>query len=208
MNKKILILVEGENTEVRYFQSFKKIEKYRRNLAGLDIEIYKPKDHSPKGLLKEAKKKIDELRSIKLKYEKIWIVLDKDGHFGVPETFEETRVWNQRNKNSIIEIAFSHICFERWILLHFEKSARPFMNCDEIIRYIHSNYDSEYNKKIHYNFTKLIEESNLKQTIENAKWLEKQKENELATMQLYDINPYTTVHKLAEYIFNVAIRKE
>lgn len=205
MNKKILILVEGKNTEVRYFESFKKIEKYRRNLAGLDIEIYKPKDHSPKGLLKEAKKKVDELKRIQLKYERIWIVLDKDGHFGVPETFEETRVWNQKNKNNIIEIAFSYICFERWVLLHFEKSTKPFMNCDEVIRYIHAYYDSNYTKKTNYDFTKLIEETKLKQTIENAKWLEKQKENDLVTMQLYDINPYTTVHKLVEYIFDIAM---
>ncbi|HMV42990.1 MAG TPA: RloB family protein [Leptospiraceae bacterium] len=207
MNNKILILVEGENTEVHYFQSFKKIEKYRRNLVGLDIEIYKPKDHSPKGLLKEAKKKIDDLKRIKLKYEKIWIVLDRDGHFGVSETFEETRVWNQNKKNTKIEIAFSNICFERWILLHFEKSARPFMSCDEIVSYIHANHDSEYNKKIHYDFTELIEETKLKVAIENAKWLERQKEDDLENMQLYDINPYTTVHYLAEYIFAVATRK-
>lgn len=205
MNKKILILVEGENTEVRYFQSFKKIEKYRRNLAGLDIEIYKPKDHSPKGLLDEAKKKIKELKKIQLNYENVWIVLDRDGHFGVSQTFNETQIWNQNKKNTKIEIAFSHICFEFWILLHFEKSAKPFMNCDEVVRHIHANFDTEYNKKIHYDFTKLIEETKLRHAIENAKWLEKQKENDLQTKQLHEINPYTTVHELAEYIYNVAI---
>src|SRR3546814_2092815 len=37
-------------------------------------------------------------------------------------------------KGQQFELAISNPCFEVWVLLHFERSARPFANCQEVIR--------------------------------------------------------------------------
>jgi hypothetical protein len=46
LKPRILILVEGTETEVKYFNAFKKSDKFKRKLEAVQIDIYKPKDHS------------------------------------------------------------------------------------------------------------------------------------------------------------------
>lgn len=199
---RILILVEGIETEIKYFNSFKKSDKFRRKLETVTIDIYKPKDHSPKGIADEAKKKIKEGNKDKYPYQEIWIVFDRDKHPKVPETFNEVKAHN--NKNQIkINIAFSNICFEYWILLHFEQTSKPFNRCDEnknhepnVIDYIKKNHDNDYTKAS-YNFLNLIE-SKLEVALKNAIWLEKRNESEQSP--IYEINPYTNVHHLVTKI--------
>ena len=54
INKRGLILCEGE-TEENYFTGLITQEKYRRKFASIDVDIFKPKNHSPLGLVNKAK---------------------------------------------------------------------------------------------------------------------------------------------------------
>ncbi len=206
MNKKtrkiqlrILILTEGEKTEINYFNSFKRSEKYRRNLSGIDIKIYKPKDHSPLGLVKEAIGKA-KIKNKDDKYDIIWIVFDKDGHEGIPNTFEEVKQHNQDNPNNKINIGFSSICIEYWILLHFEKTSKPFQKCNEVINHIKKEkYITDYDKG-KFKYETLVEKEKIDKAVENAKWLANQQESELKSNRIYEMNPITTVHKLVKML--------
>lgn len=206
LKPRILILVEGEKTEIKYINSFKKHDKFRRMLETVKTEVYKPKDHSPRGLVNEAKRRVKNSKKDKYPYKEIWLVFDKDGHKQIPDTFNDVHEHNNNQNNkkikTFIEIAFSNICFEYWILLHFEKTSKPFNRCDEnknhepnVIAYIQKNHDPNYNKS-DYNFLPLLEK--VSTAVENAKWLEKQ--NEKIEEKLYNKNPYTDVHKLTEKI--------
>jgi len=55
LQKRGLILCEGE-TEEYFFKGIITNRKRRRNLSSIDVDIYKPRNHSPKGLINEAKK--------------------------------------------------------------------------------------------------------------------------------------------------------
>lgn len=204
LKPRILILVEGIETEVKYFNAFKKSDKFKRKLEAVQIDIYKPKDHSPKGIASEAKSKIKIANNEKYPYQEVWLVLDRDKHSKVAETFNEILAHNNSHKIKIY-IAFSNICFEYWILLHFEQTSRPFNRCDEnknheanVIDYIKKNHEPKYDKS-NYNFLQLIE-TKLDTAIKNAVWLEKRNETELIKSQKYEINPYTDVHYLVDKI--------
>ena len=53
--KRILILCEDGKSSLYYFKAFKKDEKFKRELATVNIEVFQPKDFSPRGLVEEAK---------------------------------------------------------------------------------------------------------------------------------------------------------
>ena len=52
-------------------------------------------------------------------YESTWAVFDKDYH---PEHKEAFKLAKQEIDENKVNIAFSSISFEQWILLHFEKT--------------------------------------------------------------------------------------
>jgi RloB-like protein len=92
-----------------------------------------------------------------------------------------------------IQIVFSNVCFEFWILLHFEYTTRAFHNCDEIIKYIRQNHDADYAKaKDHF--------VRLNPLIPTAK------QNAIRLLKhwafderpYWELNPYSNAHQMIE----------
>src|SRR3546814_12188831 len=63
-------------------------------------------------------------------------------------------------KGQQFELAISNPCFEVWVLLHFERSARPFANCQEVIRSLkqHRPEYTKSNKVVHDGTLGLLED--------------------------------------------------
>ena len=132
----IRLFCEGRKTEPNYFNEYFKAKGFHQpNMAS------KPKDHSPKGVAKAAKAEYKKAKSLGFKEDKIfiWAIFDRDGHAEIPDAIALLR-------GTPIGIAFSNICFEYWILLHYENTSRQFHHCDEVISYIYQNHDSDYGK--------------------------------------------------------------
>ncbi len=126
-------------------------------------------------------------------YNEIWIVLDRNGHANIDQALITAR-------DNKINVALSVVCFEYWILLHFEKTTKPFSKCDDIISYIKKNYISNYDKKI--NYYALLKEK-IEEAINNAKWLEKQVNIDLENgVKIQDLPSYTNVHWLVRKLIN------
>ena len=131
---------EDEKSAKLYFESFKRDEKLKRLLSSVDIEVVHPKDYSPVGLVKEAKLKKQKAKRDRNPYNEVWIVLDKDDHANMGQAMNTA-------KDNKISVALSIICFEYWVLLHFEKTTSVFNKCDDIISYIKKKHFQEYQKK-------------------------------------------------------------
>jgi hypothetical protein len=182
---RILILCEGES-EVIYLKGY----RVDKRLSGVVVEIYQPNNFSPLGLLNEAKKKIKEAKKDGLPYEAVWIVFDKDAHAFIAQTFEESLQSN-------IQIAFSLISFERWVLLHFEQSKRFFLTTAEMIHYIEKNHLPNYGKTQPYSVLK----PRLSKALDHANWLHLQNEFELNNgSKPYDLQAYTDFDKLIQFL--------
>ncbi|MFH0735260.1 MAG: RloB family protein [bacterium] len=189
-NKRVLILCEDSKSSLDYFKSFQKDEKYKRNLSAWNIEIYQPENYSPLGLVEEAKKKQKRAKQDKNEYDKIWIVLDKDKHANIKDAL------NTITQLKNIEYALSIICFEYWILLHFEKTTKAFETGDKIINYIKSKHFPEYDKGICC-YDTLIDKINT--AITNGEWVVKTAQYDLDRgTNVAELGAYTNVHELVK----------
>jgi hypothetical protein len=130
------IVCEGKTTEPNYFQPILKAYGW----AG--AKATKPKDNSPVGVVREAKKLYKQAAKSKIPKPNIhvWAVFDRDGHANLKQAIQDAQANN-------INVAFSSVCFEYFILLHFEKCTRPFTDCKEVISYLKEKYNQDYTKK-------------------------------------------------------------
>lgn len=189
ISKRILILCEDEKSSKFYFDSFKRDEKLKRFLSSVEVEVVHPKDHSPVGLVNEAKEKKKKAKRDRNAYNEIWIVLDKDGHANMNLALDTAR------DNDIL-VALSVVCFEYWILLHFERCKKIFTKCDDVLSYIKNEHFSNYKKNTNV-YTSLKDKIDI--AIENGIWLMKENKNDIERgTKIYDLSVYTDVHILVQ----------
>jgi RloB-like protein len=99
-----LIFCEGENTEPHYFNGFR--------LKTATVKSLRIKKGNAKLFVNKA---IEHKNNNPIKYDQYWIVIDFDNES--QETFDEAM---RLAKVNDIQIAYSSLSFEYWILCHFE----------------------------------------------------------------------------------------
>jgi hypothetical protein len=181
----IFIACEGKNTEPLYFERIKEEIEDEEQFA---LTIYPERSNNnhksdPIGLIEEAQRRIND-------FDEVWVVYDKDGYTKHQEAVElAATIINGK----IVNIAFSSIAFEHWVLLHFEKNKNAFPKSRDIIDYLTFNsYFPNYNKSGEadsYPFLK----PHLPTALENAAWLRFQMRQQLVDTPRHSINPYTDV---------------
>lgn len=193
ISKRILILCEDEKSSKLYFQSFRRDQKLKRDLASVDVQVIHPKNHDPIGLVNKAKEMKSKAKRDRNPYEEIWIVLDRDGHVNIDKAI----LTAEANK---IMIALSVICFEYWVLLHYEQTTKSFRKCENIISYIKKNHFAEYQKCD--NCYEVLKDK-VHTAIANGLWLDKQVENDFDRgIRSYEMSAYTNVHSLVMKLIN------
>ena len=188
-----LILCEGE-TEVRYFTDFLTLEKHRRKFTAIDVKAYKPKNHSPVGLVHKAKQHKKEAKDLKSNLEFVWVVFDRDGHENIPQAFDEARTCKPP-----VKIAFSVPCFEYYVLLHFERTTKSYTSCQELAKKV-KDYLPAYDKNKDFKlFYELYDKREV--AAENAKkCLEHFRPDLEDGRQVYELSAYTNVHELTDFL--------
>lgn len=187
VKKVFQIFTEGEATEPQYIRGY--IEEYllRNNCFGKVLFAFKPKNHDPASLLANAKSSDADY---------VWIVFDRDGHDKIPETFNEA-------KKCDIEIAFSSISFETWILMHFEYSTRSYSKCQELTSdsSLFNKHIANYEKALPQLFAIATKDDGLANAIKNAKKLcEEVPKGYPKDTPIYEMNPYTDFYRLLDAI--------
>ena len=192
----IYIVCEGTNTERIYFEEIAQqpdvFEKYA-------ITVYPSEEDQiqgesirtdPVNLVKLAKQEIKN-------YNEVWAVFDRDGYT------QHERAFFDAQKHGI-ELAFSSIAFEHWILLHYEQNRIEFDRSQNVINYLkQAGYFTGYSKKADILIYARLKDLT-KTAIENAAWLRREMANNLAACddRIYEVNPYTTVDKLVRKLLD------
>lgn len=187
----VFIACEGSNTEPLYFEKLNEIMEEEDNYP-FAITVYPDKelDKNPKtdaiGLVNVA---ID----CKEDFDELWVVFDKDGYTKHKEAFELA-------KENNINVAFSSISFESWVLLHFERSNILFAKSANIIdeKFRNNNrYLEDYAKSGDYNLYPKIQDKT-KKAFKNASWLRNWLNSNNPNYSIYEVNPYTDVDSLVK----------
>ena len=130
-----LIITEGTVTEVNYFESIKSIidnkfkDRIKVESSQLVLDI--------KGLGRGTRKLVEYAikRRSREDYSEVWVVFDKDNFIDFDEAIELAHSVG-------INVAWSNVCFELWILLHFQ-------DCSS------DSVADEYSQKLDKHFKKL-----------------------------------------------------
>jgi hypothetical protein len=184
----IRLVCEGKVTEPNYFNQLLRAK-------GLKIPnaAYKPKDHSPLGIAKEARQIYKEALKMKVPKERIFVaaIFDRDAHVNLANAIESLR-------GTPIKVGFSNPCFEYWILLHFERTSRNFHNCDEVVQYIRRNHYDNYNKEQKSDHFRILH-NKIALAIQNAEslWNNQWQHEE---RPIWERNPYTNIHQILQAI--------
>lgn len=125
--RRVLIVTEGEVTEVEYFEALKSLLK----LASVDLDICgKECDSSPMAVVRYALRRADaEGAHDKGGYNDVYCVFDRDTHTDFERALSKILTANRPRsgfKGETITAVPSYPCFEFWFLLHFVYCRAPF----------------------------------------------------------------------------------
>lgn len=127
LGKRMHILCEGEKTEPYYLKGY--VTAYAPTKANV-ISVPDVKYNTPIALVDEA---------IRLKSsrdtsdeDEFWVVYDREAVAKYPHTLH-SKARDRANSNNI-NIAFSNICFELWLLQHFGYRNTPYSCCDDLLK--------------------------------------------------------------------------
>ena len=191
--ERVLIVCEGSKTEPNYLREL--IDHLKLNTANVAVDG--DCDSSPDRILQYAKSRYYKEKKLGDSFDKVYCVFDRDTH----DTYEKILAYIAKIRPKKTFIAITSVpCFEYWLLLHFDFTARPFMvagnksGCDRVIDELRK-YIPEYNKGDRDIFNQLMEQTN--RAIANGKRAFQQ-----ASDDGHD-NPSTLMHELVEYLYKL-----
>ena len=185
--RRVLIVCEDSKSSRYYFESFP-VDKQRIEInvlgAGMNTD----------SLVEEAVRKIEQAAKSGQRYSDVWCVFDRDsfplGHY--------TRAF-QVAKNNKIKVAWANEAFELWYLLHYCYLDVGISRADYGKKLRENGLDYDKADKTIYTKVKPFQE----RAIKNAAKLEK-RWNESGKACQERENPSTSVHKLVEYLNELA----
>lgn len=172
----VLILTEGKNTEQIYFKEL------MQHLQLKTVHIVDVKQTTPYSVFEEAKKRYNKSKKEGNPYDRVYCVFDKDKHPKYQDT--KNTIDNFQKPKNIYYHGFSEPCFEFWLLLHYIKTDKPFINFDELRK------DKEFKKYLPRYHKSKIDFNDFKDRIPTACRNAKN-------------NPHTNINELVEYLQNI-----
>ena len=197
---KLHIYCEGAKTEPNYLNAY--IGKnFPGNVRLKIIEIVPTKKNTPKQLVDEA---VHAKKHIHPEGDIFWAVYDRESRHKYSDKLHMEALQKARGNN--IKIGFSNVCFELWLLLHFQDTCAPYSCCGDLLN--NSNLKAECKKLGLADYAKGDKDIFAKiagRVNEARKRAEKLNKSQLETAdpaktEPYHLNPYTDVHKLLDSI--------
>jgi hypothetical protein len=140
---RILIVSEGEKTEVLYFEEIRKFYK----LATTHVKVCRSEyGTTPLQVVEFAL----DLCKRTFEWEKVFCVIDRDDHPGYEDALNKAKAHDKKLRNELkqpIEIRAipSNPSFELWLVLHFEPMERN-IHRDEVLRLLRDRFIPGYEK--------------------------------------------------------------
>ncbi len=182
-----LIVCEGA-TEQAYFEA----ARIRFKLTRAEVVVApNTVGSAPKSVVHCAEKKCGERGG----YDRVFCVFDRDGHASFDWARDRIRTLANRKRKALpIREVISVPCFELWVLLHHEKTDKPFTRCAKVVERVRVHVPG-YERANATIARQLVAHQGT--AVENALWLEQRAGNN-------NFNPYTSVHHVIEHFAQVA----
>ncbi|WP_187489002.1 RloB family protein [Duffyella gerundensis] len=198
LSNKMYIFCEGAKTEPLYISSY--IEEFAKNKSKV-IFIPKTRKNTPVQLVDEAINKKNSKESVD--GDVFWVVYDRESVVKYPRA-KHKEAWDKANKNGI-NVAISNVCFEFWVLLHFEEVTQPYSsfldlmsnsNLKEKLKAVGIKDYDKGSDELYFRIRKGIENARKRADRVNKSIILSSKKGS----EEYDYSPYTKVHNLLDAI--------
>jgi len=137
--KRFLIVCEDDKSAPNYFEALKK----HFSLSATSVQVAgsggKTQPIQVVERAVELKKSAASPKSGTVPFDQVWCVID--GDYG--DKINNARAKARANR---VKLAISTMCFEYWVLLHFEESDSSTMDCDALVRSLKSKHLPQYEK--------------------------------------------------------------
>ncbi len=191
---RVLIVCEGKKTEPNYFREL--IRDKKLNTAKVKVEDNK-QGSDPMSVVKYAL----ALYKKDSEYDRIFCVFDRDRHTTYDAALDKIRQ-HRFGKSGKLAAVTSVPCFEFWLLLHYEYTARPFgqgvglrqSSCEAVMTRL-EKFLPGYKKADQGIYDKI--KNKITDAIKHAEQLESASRTSGAT------DPSTEVHKLVQCLFDL-----
>lgn len=189
LNPNLHIFCEGEKTEPNYLKGYIEGKFPGTKLA----PVRATSKNTPLQLVEEAiRAKNDNPQG-----DLFWVVFDREAENKYTDALHNEA--RNKAKAAGVKIAFSNVCFEVWILLHFQANVAVYTSYADLLKRSSLRTHIEgYDKGRKRTFS--VEE--ISAARKNAKALNKRTKDgaDPRWRQPYQWNPYTDVHKLLDAI--------
>lgn len=139
LQKRFLIVCEDGKSAPNYFEALKKLE----SLSAASIAVFGSNGKTQPTQVVEAavkrKRVAADEKSGTEPFDQVWCTID--GDYGA--AINNARTSARANG---INLAISTMCFEYWILLHFEESASATPDCDSVVHMLKEAHLPQYSK--------------------------------------------------------------
>ena len=127
IKSRVLIVGEGKKTEPYYFRGLRAEKAVDSRFAAT---VCKGPGYTPEAVVREAIKRKKEAAQSREGYQEVWCVLDVEG----PDRRESLDAAAKLAKANGIGFVLSNPVFEVWLLAHFIRTSRAFLDCDAVIQ--------------------------------------------------------------------------
>lgn len=200
------IYCEGEKTEPNYINGY--IDKFFPTLRPL-IKVEPTKKNTPVQLVNVAVAAQAAAKKNSLDEDVFWVAYDRESEQKYKDVLHAQA--HDKAKSHGISVAISNVCFEIWLLLHFQHTNASYSCYDDLRNSSVLRAEckkrglSDYDKGDKLIFT-ILKKDEIKDARERAIRINKQTENSAdpSRTKPYQWNPYTDVYKLLDAIDNFA----
>lgn len=198
------IYCEGEKTEPNYINGY--LDKFfptNRRLKVIRLES--TKKNKPQELVDEAVKSQKKLPDC----DAFWVVYDRESVQSYSHD-KHRKAFNKAKKYAI-SVALSNVCFEIWLLLHFQDTTAQY-NCYDDLR-SNSKLRAEFKKRGISDYDKgskdvftIFTENEVRDARIRASRMNLQTSQSAPPLcsQAFELNPYTNVYELLDAIDEIA----
>jgi hypothetical protein len=142
LNRRILIVGEGRETEYNYFVGFRTAFEDFLKATATSVSVKRGRGGDACGIVRNAIKEAEKFEPDHKCGDRVFLLLDVEGTGNVPGRGRapELPAAEKLAAENEIEIVYSAPSFEYWLLCHFAKASRGhFADCDAVISMLNKN---------------------------------------------------------------------
>jgi len=188
----VLLVCEGKETERNYFDQLKREDAIRDRFA---VRVQRGKGGSREDVAQYA---VGCKNRLNVDYDEVWCVMDAEDA-SQRESLDKALVILHENN---IQVCLSNPAFEVWLLSHFERTAKKFIDCDAVIaqldKFWQREFSASYNKSDDRVYKRVSDRTPT--AMENAKWVRESHHD--MNQAAADCNSCTEVYRLMERLLD------